>query len=244
MRLLPNWTPGTSSLLFSTFLGGNTGYGDSANGIAVDPNGNIYVAGLTYSEDFPHPNAFPGTTPTGTKNTYADTEPCDTCSPYGTGFVAEINPWETPAALAYSTYLGGSSGTGDSAQAIAVDEYGDAYVVGTTRSANFPTAQNMTYSSGNFFNNSTLPGASATFASEISANGAGLLVSTYLGGSGSDAGNAVAIDAAGDMFLTGSTSSPNFPTAAPSFRRPRTNRRFPTRELSLRPGAIRMPLWP
>ena len=229
--------PETSSLLFSTFLGGNTGYGDSANGIAVDPNGNIYVAGLTYSEDFPHPNAFPGTTPTGTKNTYADTEPCDTCSPYGTGFVAEINPWETPAALAYSTYLGGSSGTGDSAQAIAVDEYGDAYVVGTTRSANFPTAQNMTYSSGNFFNNSTLPGASATFASEISANGAGLLVSTYLGGSGSDAGNAVAIDAAGDMFLTGSTSSPNFPTAAPYIPAPTNQQEVPYQGTLLASGS-------
>ena len=207
--------PGTSSLLFSTFLGGNTGFGDSGNGIAVDPKGNIYVAGLTYSEDFPHPNALPGTTPTGTNNTYADTQPCDTCSPYGTGFVAEINRAATPAALAYSTYLGGSSGTGDSAHAIAVDGNENAYVVGTTRSANFPTVQNVTYSNGNFFNNSSLPGNSATFASEISAKGAGLLVSTYLGGSGSDVGNAVAIDSSGDMFLTGSTSSTNFPTAAP-----------------------------
>jgi hypothetical protein len=219
--------PGTASLLFSTLLGGNTGFGDLGTGIAVDAHGNISIAGVTYSEDFPHPNALPGTTPSGTRNTYADTRPCDTCSPYGTGFVAEINPVATPAALVYSSFLGGSSGSGDSAQAIAVDAIGNAYVVGTTRSANFPIVQNLTYSNGSFFNNSALPGNSSTFATEISANGAGLLVSTYLGGSGSDAGFAVAIDSSGDMFLTGSTSSPNFPTAAPYLPPPTSQQDLP-----------------
>ena len=204
-ELDPNQS-GPSSLLFSTFLGGNTGEGDSAQGLAIDPSGNIYVAGRTFSSDFPTVNPLPGTVnTTSASNAYAST--------VGTGFVAEINP--AGPALVYSTYLGGSTGQGDSAQGIAVDGAGDAFVIGFTKSPDFPTVQNLTYSNGTAFPNSTLSGSSAAFASEIIANGGGLLLSSFLGGGGGDAGNAVAVNSSGDMFLTGSASSVNFPTAAP-----------------------------
>jgi PKD repeat protein len=117
--------PTGSALVYSTYLGGSdvcdeygSCYGDFGSGIAVDSAGNAYVVGVTYSSDFPTVNALQPTL-RGSRD----------------AFVAKLNP--AGSALVYSTYLGG---TGDDFGAgIAVDSAGNAYVVGTTWSSDFPT---------------------------------------------------------------------------------------------------------
>ena len=100
--------------------------------------------------------------------------------------------------LAYSTYLGGSNI--DSANGIAVAPDGTAFIAGGTLSTDFPTAHPL-QSSGN------------AFVTKISADGSTLLYSTYLGGANYDVANAIAVDAAGEAFVTGTTNSPDFPVA-------------------------------
>jgi hypothetical protein len=172
-------------LSYSTYLGG-TG-GDMAYGIAVDSSGDAYVAGTTASTNFPVKSAVQSSS-RGSSDV----------------FVAELNP--TGSALLYSTYIGGSGA--DSGQGIAVDASGDAYVAGTTSSGNFPVstgAYQSTYGGGN----------SNAFVLKLGAEGSTLAYATYLGGNGSDFGQAIAIDGSGNSYVTGSTTSPNFPTQAP-----------------------------
>ncbi|HEY0704399.1 MAG TPA: SBBP repeat-containing protein [Candidatus Acidoferrales bacterium] len=102
--------------------------------------------------------------------------------------------------LDYSTFLGGSSD--DIANGIAVDAAGDAYVAGTTMSTDFPTIP-----SGGHPNSTP-----AVFVAELNPGGTALLASTYLSGSGGDEGTAVAIDASGNVYVTGQTFSTDFPT--------------------------------
>lgn len=105
--------------------------------------------------------------------------------------------------LLYSTYLGGS-GT-DSGSGIAVDSAGNAFIIGGTASTNFPTASPL---------DASLGGTSDVFVMKLAQDGHTLIYSTYLGGSGSDGGSAIAIDSSGNAFITGSASS-GFPTVAP-----------------------------
>ena len=114
-------------------------------------------------------------------------------------FVAKLNP--AGNGLAYSTYLGGNGA--DIAYGIAVDSSGDAYVVGDTTSSNFPASG---------FQRSN-KGVQNAFISKVSASGNQLVYSTYLGGSSIDHGAAIAVDATGSAYVTGSTFSPDFPTA-------------------------------
>jgi len=109
--------------------------------------------------------------------------------------------------LVYSTYLGGSGG--DSGNAIAVDGAGDAYVTGYTYSSDFPTT------TGAF--STTYGGSDDAFVAQINASGSALLYSTYLGGSGVDYGKGIAVDASGDAYVIGQTSSTNFPTTTGVF---------------------------
>ncbi|HTC19734.1 MAG TPA: SBBP repeat-containing protein, partial [bacterium] len=159
---------------------------DLALAIALDPSGDAYITGSTQSPDFPTVNPGQGFL-AGNQN----------------AFVAEINPAGT--AVLFSTYLGGSGY--DSATAIAVDSSGNIYVAGTTNSPNFPTQNPIqgVYGGGN----------SNAFVTEITAGGASLVYSTYLGGNGTDSANGIAVDGAGNAFLAGFTSSPNFPTQNP-----------------------------
>src|SRR5262249_25520413 len=109
-------SPTGSALVYSTYLGGsNYEYGF---GIAVDASGDAYVTGQTFSTDFP-------TTPGDFQSNCGNN-----CSADGDAFVTELNP--TGSALAYSTYLGGSSY--DNGYGIAVDASGNAYVAGLTES--------------------------------------------------------------------------------------------------------------
>ncbi len=159
---------------------------DIGHAIAVDGAGNVYVAGSTSSTDFIGTVAPGGVQP-------ASAGEFD-------GFVAKIDP--TGTTLLYSTYLGGS-GT-DEVEGIAVDAAGNAYVTGYTLSSDFPgvTPASLQSASG---------GGRDAFVAKLSPTGAALLYSTYLGGSGSDSGNGIAVDSSGNAYVTGSTGSGNFP---------------------------------
>ncbi|MGH7812424.1 MAG: SBBP repeat-containing protein [Candidatus Binataceae bacterium] len=108
--------------------------------------------------------------------------------------------------LVYSTYLGG--GGTDVGTAIAVDSTGDAYVTGITSSPNFPTT------TGAF---DTRP-CGCAFVTKLNVAGSALVYSTYLGGSGRDRGYGIAIDSSSNAYVTGETSSTDFPTTATAFQ--------------------------
>ncbi|HYL36121.1 MAG TPA: SBBP repeat-containing protein, partial [Bryobacteraceae bacterium] len=171
-----------SALIYSTFLGG-LGL-DLCAGIAVDPAGNAYVTGTTYSADFPTQIAFQ--TLRGTAN----------------AFVSKINA--TGSALVYSTFLGGTNF--DQGYAIALDSTGSAYITGSTASIDFPAT------AGAFQNR--LRGAYNAFVSRLSADGSSLIYSTLIGGSNSDTATSIALDKSGRAVVGGYTSSPDFPTVA------------------------------
>jgi Calx-beta domain/Beta-propeller repeat len=179
-----------SALVYSTFLGGTTGYNDWAAGIAVDAAGNAHVAGSTQASDFP-------TTPGAFQRTYRGG--IDT-------FVATLNP--AGSALVSSTYLGGS-GT-DQALGIAVDGAGNSYVTGITDSVNLPTANALQPVFGGNYD---------AFVTEVNAAGTALVFSTYLGGTGLDAGTGIAVDTVGNPYVAGQTSSANFPTTSGAIQR-------------------------
>jgi PKD repeat protein len=157
---------------------------DAGRSIAVDSVGNAYVSGHTYSSDFPTVNALQSTRG----------------GPYD-GFVAKINA--AGSALVYSTYLGGNDH--DSTLGIAVDSAGNAYVTGYTFSPDFPTVNALQPTKPAVFG----PDA---FVAKISAAGS-LVYSTYLGGSGDEQGSGIAVDDAGNAYVAGYTSSPDFPVA-------------------------------
>jgi hypothetical protein len=146
---------------------------DNGLGIAVDSAGNAYVTGYTSSINFPTSNPLQPTMHGGTD-----------------AFVTAIDP--TGATLLYSTYLGGSGN--DAGRGIAVDSAGDAYVTGYTYSTDFPTSNPL---------QPTNRGGSDAFVAALDPTGATLLYSTYLGGSLEDGGNGVAVDSAGNAYVTG-----------------------------------------
>ena len=178
-----------SALLYSTYLGGSGGDngGDAVTGLAVDSSGEAVVTGKTFSTDFPTVNPLQA----------SNNSPAN-----GNGFVAKLN--EFGSALAYSTYLGGSGG--DGVNGIALDTAGNAYLTGFTQSEDFPTVNPL---------QTTLNGPSNAFVAELNPAGSALVYSTYLGGSGSDQGNAIAVDTSGSAYVTGFTGSTNFPTVSP-----------------------------
>jgi hypothetical protein len=178
-------------LVYSTYLGGNQG--DIGFGIAVDASGDAYIAGATGSTNFP--TAGPAqTTKRGTTN----------------AFVTKLNPAGT--ALVYSTYLGGS--TTDRATGIAVDGNGNAYVVGTTSSTDFPVSP-AANSPTPAFQTTYGGGTSDAFVTKLSATGSALTYSSYLGGTLSDFGFGIAVDPSGNAYVTGSTQSKDFPVVTP-----------------------------
>jgi len=183
---------------YSTFLGGAAG--DSGAGIAVDSAGNAYIVGTTQSLDFPATaGAFDGTL--GNPDQSPDV------------FVSKLD--STGSILLYATYLGGSKA--DFGRAIAVDSAGDAYVMGRTHSANFPTTAGAFDTTANFPSPPRLPDITDVFVTKLNANGSGLVYSTYLGGIEDDGPGAIAIDATGNAYVTGYTLSNDFPTTAGAF---------------------------
>jgi hypothetical protein len=162
----------------------------------VDPWGNAYVTGHTTAGDFPGASS-------------------STIQPFLNGwlnaFVAKINT--AGSALIYSTYLGGTSyyDSPDGATGIAVDSLGNAYVTGFASSLNFPGASSSTIQP-------SLKGYMNAFVAKINAAGSALIYSTYLGGSDYDAGSGIAVDSLGNAYVTGGTSSTDFPTTPGAFQ--------------------------
>jgi hypothetical protein len=154
---------------------------EEGHGIAVDASGNVYIAGWTSSIDFPTHLPLQAAL-LGTRN----------------AFVAELNA--AGSALVYSTYLGGSGS--DQANAIALDSAGAAYITGSTNSTNFPAVSAW---------KASLPGVANAFVAKLSAAGTAVAYSTYLGGSGTDSGNGIAVDSIGEAYIVGSTTSSDFP---------------------------------
>lgn len=174
-------------LLYSTYLGGPSGFGDSGTGIAVDQYGHAYVTGYTHSRAFP-------TTP----NAFQPQFPVRFLGPIGSPFVTSL---ATDGQPIYSTYLGSSSG-GDYSTGIAVDPYGHVYVTGSTTAPDFPTLNAFQASLAGFQN---------AFVTCLGTDGQPSY-STYLGGSRYDGGSAIAVDQYGHAYVTGQTTSSDFPT--------------------------------
>jgi hypothetical protein len=172
-------------LVWSTFFGGSDH--DWVKGIALDGSGSVYVVGNTISVDFPATaDAFDTTFHGG----HFD----------GDVFVLKLNPMGS--ALVYATYLGGVKE--DAGNAIAVDRYGNAYVVGETRSAEFPSTPEAF--------SETLNGIySDGFVSKFNPIGSELIYSTFLGGTEIDRANDIVIDDDGNAYVTGATYSVDFP---------------------------------
>jgi photosystem II stability/assembly factor-like uncharacterized protein len=175
------------SLAYSTYLGGSSS--ESGTAIAVSAGGNAFVTGQTYSMDFP----------------LADAEQ----SSYGGNgaiFVSKLTV--DGSALVYSTYFGGLYD--DTVRAIAVDSTGNAYIVGSTMSPDFPL-KNPLYSELNY--NDT-----DAFITKFSPAGNALVYSTYLGGSGGDYAYGVAVDAAHNAYIAGTTYSTDFPVTSGAYQ--------------------------
>jgi hypothetical protein len=161
---------------------------DAGNGIAVDAAGNAYVAVSTESTDYP-------TTP-GAYQTSG-----------GNGGITKLDP---TGAVVYSTLFGG--GCGGTPAGIAVDSGGNAYVAGPTCTFGFPTTPGAFQTTAEEF------GRTKGFALKLNAAGSGVVYATYLGGDRTDQPNAVALDGAGHLFVTGLTLSDDFPTTPGSYQ--------------------------
>lgn len=180
---------------FATYMGGGaynyqggTDYGagvDTGYGIAVDPAGFIYVTGCTSSKNFPVYNNL--------QRINRSVRSFETDA-----FVAKLIPGGKQ--FQYCTYLGGNSN--DCGLAIATDAEGNAYVTGVTRSSNFPTSIPI---------RGTAQGADDVFLTKINSAGFQLMCSTYLGGADNDEGHGIAVDTVGNIYITGATTSVDFP---------------------------------
>ncbi len=215
---------GTASLVYASYLGGGESWGDAATGIALDGAGNAYLEGYAGSTDFPTTSGAFQTSKGGGLNV----------------FVAKFDPaLSGTASLVYSTYLGGSTGSGgenwgagyvpdvpviDSNQisgGIAVDSAGNAYVTSATTFTNFPTTAGAYQTTSNMYQDSNFSyPASDVFVTKLNASGNALVYSTYLGGGTNggkgdathSGGASIAVDASGDAYVTGWTDSTSFPT--------------------------------
>ncbi|MBE7472147.1 MAG: hypothetical protein DPW09_35515 [Anaerolineae bacterium] len=173
-----------ADLLYSTYLGG-PGHLDSSREIAADGAGHAYATGLAYP-GFP---STPGVFDPTVEGVYTD------------AFIVKVNP--SGSGLVYATFLGGSDF--DSTHGISLDEAGNAFVMGTTSSLDFPTTPGAL--------DSTMTDESDVFVAKLNSDGTGLLYATLLGGNSSiDFGTSIASDSAGYAYVTGFTQAPDFPT--------------------------------
>lgn len=184
-----------ANLLYLTYLGGSGS--DAATSIAVDVAGNAYITGVTDSTNFP--------TYLAISNSIAGRgEPILGLHPYD-AFVTKLSA--SGSELVYSTYLGGSGR--DEGLGIAVDSNFCAYVTGFTESTNFPTANALQRTNG---------GRGDAFVTKIAPNGRSFVYSTFLGGTNTDHGEAIAVDALGQAHIAGFTMSTNFPVSINAFQ--------------------------
>lgn len=185
-------------LEYSTYFGGNGG--DLGLELKVDANGNIYFTGQTLSTQFPFPvskNVFQPTFGGGAFN--------------GDAFVAKVD--STGTNVLYLTYLGGAAD--DGGYDIAIDSSGNAYLAGFTESANFPTKNALFPRIKGILDPTTGLYPAEGFVTELNPDGSALVFSTYLGGSALDFTDGIAVDPAGNVYVTGATASRDFPIRNP-----------------------------
>jgi photosystem II stability/assembly factor-like uncharacterized protein len=186
--------PAGTAFVYTTLIGGDEG--DTGMSIAVDASGNAYVSGDAYSNDFPVVNAFQSVRANEEINV-ADT------------FVLKLDPSGTT--LLFSTFLGG--GEDDNNFGIQLDSSGNAYVTGLTASPASWDPEDAPFPTVNAFQSSNA-GSIDGYLTKFNSTGA-VVYSTYLGGGDDDYALDVAVDAAGNVYLTGYTSSPDFPKQNP-----------------------------
>ncbi len=179
--------PAGTAVVYSTYLGGS-GRSDGVGEIAVDASGNAYATGVTWSFDFPTTPGAYQTIKTGSLNEV---------------FVTKL---DGSGAMVYSTYIGGRGG--EYGDGIAVDASGSAYVTGPTNSSDYPSTPGA-------FQTSNRRGVHDAFITKLDPTGSSLVYSTFLGGTRQDGGRGIAVDGAGNAYVTGHTSSGNFPTVNP-----------------------------
>lgn len=156
--------------------------------IAMDTLGNVYAVG-SFNSTFPTtPGSYSSTFGGGNQDVY----------------VYKLNP--TGTALVYSTYIGGNQW--DNGANLYLNDAGEVYVTGQTSSFNWPTL--------NAYDNS-FNGSGDVFVAKLNATGSALLFSTFVGGSGSDAGADITLDPFNNIYVAGNTSSSNFPTSPGAF---------------------------
>jgi hypothetical protein len=179
------YSPDLSSLVFSTYLGGN-GF-DDCSGVATDSSGYVHLVGITNSTNFPTASPLQASNAGGWDDMY----------------IVKMAP--NGASLSFSTYLGTNGA--DEAGDVAVDASGGIYVVGGTTSAAFPLTSPVqsAYGGGNW---------DAVFL-KMNSSGSAVTWSTFYGGNGVDRAFGVAVDGSGGMYATGYTDSTNFPTKTP-----------------------------
>ncbi len=184
-----------TALLYSTYIqGGNNEYGQA---IAIDSSGNAFVTGETVSTDFPTTNGSYKQSNSGNTDV----------------FVLKMN--QTGDGLIYSTYVGGSSQ--DNGYGIVIDNIGNAFVTGGTRSSDFPTTEGA-------FNRTKTGSNSHVFVLKLNKNGSTLNYSTYVGGYNNDIGYDIAIDLTEQAIVTGITNSLDFPNTTGAFDRSYSDR--------------------
>ena len=181
--------PSGSAILWSTYLGGSGP--ENGNDIAVNPQGFVFVTGSTGSTDFPTVKAI--------QSANRSVSPA-----IADAFISRFSA--DGSRLDFSTYLGG--GGSDFAFAIAIDGVANVHLTGSTNSTDFPVLNAVQATRGA---NPQIPVTDA-FVMKLDTNGAGLIYSTYLGGSGPDQGNGVATDGMNNAYVTGPASSSDFPT--------------------------------
>jgi hypothetical protein len=177
-------------LQYSTYLGGD-GYTYLESNCASDPQGSNYIAGFTGSTDFPlTPGAFQ-TVNAG----FTDV------------FVTKFTP--DGSGLIYSTLIGGSGN--DSCYGMALDSKNCVYVVGSTNSEDYPITPGV-------FQSSYLNALETGYVTKLSADGSSLIYSTYLGGNASSQGNNIVVDTLGYAYITGNTTSTDFPVTPGAYQ--------------------------
>ncbi|MGD8780443.1 MAG: SBBP repeat-containing protein [Ignavibacteria bacterium] len=187
------------SLLYSTFIGA-TGGANYIHGVAIDNEGCIYIAGNTTNSNFP-----------ATENAFDNTFNGPANASHGDAFVMKLNPDGTK--IIYSTFIGGSGM--DLCGKIAVDDVGNAYVIGTTSSTDFPVTEGAFDTT---FNGRSGDGRDDIFVAKLNSTGNELIYCTYIGGSSTDInGNNILFDETGSVYFAATTASSDFPTTTNAY---------------------------
>jgi hypothetical protein len=180
-------TPAGNAAIYVKYLGGLSD--DYGTALAVDSGGSAFIAGYTWSNDFPAASSVKATCTDGNDPSYND------------AFVAKLD--DTGTNFTYVSCFGGTNN--ESAYGIAVDSTGSAYVTGDTWSDDFAGAGSIQPYGGN----------GDAFVTKLAPAGSSVVYSTFIGGTDGDYGRAIALDSTNTAWVTGNTSSEDFPTVMP-----------------------------